>query len=104
MCHVIQRLARLMKSHEIGAVDRGKRRVPGRLHEQSVCPLQLSLPNGMTVFLIEDHEVPLVKGTMLIRGGAQADPPNKVSDQSTGPSPWLGTLHAPVESLHLIVR
>ena len=39
---------------------------------------QVTLENGMVVFLMEDHEVPLIKGTMLIKGGAQADPSEKV--------------------------
>lgn len=40
--------------------------------------LQMVLDNGLRVFLLEDHEVPLVKGTLLMKGGARASPPNKV--------------------------
>ena len=36
------------------------------------------LDNGLRVFLLEDHEVPLVKGTLLMKGGARASPQNKV--------------------------
>ncbi len=35
------------------------------------------LPNGLVVYLIEDHELPLVKGTVLIRSGDRWDPPGK---------------------------
>ena len=37
------------------------------------------LDNGLRVYLLEDHEVPLVKGTLLMKGGARASPPDKVS-------------------------
>ena len=36
------------------------------------------LDNGLRVFLLEDHEVPLVKATLLMKGGARASPPDKV--------------------------
>ena len=36
------------------------------------------LPNGMVVFLIEDHELPLVSGAMFIRTGERFDPADKV--------------------------
>lgn len=39
---------------------------------------ELVLPNGLRVFLIEDHEVPLLKGTLLMRGGQRASPTEKV--------------------------
>jgi len=38
---------------------------------------QVALPNGLTVFLMEDHEVPMIYGSLLLRGGAQADPPDQ---------------------------
>ena len=37
-----------------------------------------TLPNGMKVFLLEDHELPLVSGTARIRTGNLFDPPEKV--------------------------
>lgn len=40
--------------------------------------LQVRLDNGLRVFLLEDHEVPLVKATLLMKGGARASPPDKV--------------------------
>ncbi|GJP33147.1 hypothetical protein CLOM_g6866 [Closterium sp. NIES-68] len=36
------------------------------------------LPNGLRVFLLEDHELGLVGGQLLVKGGAQYEAPNKV--------------------------
>jgi len=36
------------------------------------------LPNGMTVFLLEDHTWPLVEGQVIVRTGAAFEPANKV--------------------------
>ena len=38
---------------------------------------ELTLPNGMKIFLLEDHELPLVSGTALIRTGNLFDPADK---------------------------
>lgn len=43
------------------------------------------LPNGLRLFLIEDHEVPLVKGSIAIKGGTRASPPGKVRFCSASP-------------------
>ncbi|HWZ81050.1 MAG TPA: pitrilysin family protein [Terriglobales bacterium] len=40
-------------------------------------PKRIVLPNGMVVFLQEDHELPLVDGIARIRGGARAVPADK---------------------------
>ena len=40
-------------------------------------PVQLTLSNGMRVFLLEDHELPLVRGLALIRTGNLLDPSDK---------------------------
>ncbi|MFN2547988.1 MAG: M16 family metallopeptidase [Myxococcales bacterium] len=40
-------------------------------------PKQLALQNGLPVFLIERHEVPLVSVTLAIRSGADTEPPGK---------------------------
>jgi len=37
-----------------------------------------TLPNGMKVFLLEDHELPLVDGTARIRTGNLFDPPDRI--------------------------
>ena len=38
----------------------------------------VALPNGMRLYLLEDHELPLVHGTALVRTGNLFDPPDKV--------------------------
>jgi zinc protease len=40
-------------------------------------PVTFELPNGMKVFLLENHELPLVSGTALVRTGNLFDPPGK---------------------------
>src|ERR1041385_4495721 len=40
-------------------------------------PVEFTLANGMKVFLLENHELPLVSGGALIRTGNLFDPPNK---------------------------
>ena len=39
---------------------------------------QLVLKNGLRVILLEDKEAPLVRGTLMMRGGQRASPPNKI--------------------------
>jgi len=41
-------------------------------------PKRIQLSNGMVVFLQEDHELPLVRGTAQIRGGSRDEPAEKV--------------------------
>src|SRR2546425_1892336 len=41
-------------------------------------PETVKLSNGIEVFLLEDHEVPIVDGYALIRTGSIYDPPDKV--------------------------
>jgi zinc protease len=40
-------------------------------------PKRVELPNGMVIFLQEDHELPLINGTARIRGGSINEPANK---------------------------
>ncbi len=40
-------------------------------------PATFTLSNGMRVFLLEDHELPLVRGLALVRTGNLFDPPDK---------------------------
>jgi zinc protease len=40
-------------------------------------PKRFELPNGMVVFLQEDHELPLIDGSARIRGGSRSEPVNK---------------------------
>jgi zinc protease len=41
-------------------------------------PARIELPNGMIIFLLEDHELPLVTGTAEIRGGSIDEPAGKI--------------------------
>ena len=40
-------------------------------------PERVVLDNGMVVMLLEDHELPLIEATALIRGGSRLDPADK---------------------------
>lgn len=40
-------------------------------------PQRVVLDNGLVVLLLEDHELPLVEATALIRSGSRLDPPGK---------------------------
>jgi zinc protease len=40
-------------------------------------PRRVELPNGMVIFLQEDHELPLIRGTVRIRGGSRDEPAAK---------------------------
>ncbi len=41
-------------------------------------PRRIALPNGMVIFLQEDHELPLIRGTAQIRGGSREVAADKV--------------------------
>jgi zinc protease len=41
-------------------------------------PKRVQLPNGMVLLLQEDHELPLIRGEVLIRGGSREEPAGKV--------------------------
>ena len=40
-------------------------------------PKRFVLPNGMVIFLQEDHELPLIDGVARIRGGSRSEPADK---------------------------
>jgi zinc protease len=40
-------------------------------------PRRVALPNGMVIFLQEDHELPLIDGSIRIRGGRRDEPAEK---------------------------
>ncbi|HEY6270510.1 MAG TPA: pitrilysin family protein [Terriglobales bacterium] len=40
-------------------------------------PRRIELPNGMVIFLQEDHELPLIDGVIRIRGGSRDEPADK---------------------------
>jgi zinc protease len=41
-------------------------------------PKRIVLPNGMVIFLQEDHELPLIDGIARIRGGSRSEPATKI--------------------------
>src|ERR1043166_1740489 len=40
-------------------------------------PKRIQLPNGMVIFLQEDHELPMIEGTARVRRGARSEPAEK---------------------------
>ncbi len=53
-------------------------------------PVRKVLDNGLVLFLLEDHELPLIKLEMYVEGGTQADPLHKIG---------LGSLYGEVMAL-----
>jgi zinc protease len=51
-------------------------------------PKRIQLSNGMVIFLQEDHELPLIEGTALIRGGSTAEPADKIGLISIYAGSW----------------
>jgi zinc protease len=51
-------------------------------------PTRVQLPNGMVIFLQEDHELPLISATALIKGGASSEPASKVGLVSIYAAAW----------------
>jgi zinc protease len=53
-----------------------------------VQPRRIELSNGLVIFLQEDHELPFINGTILIRGGSRDVPDNKVGLVSLYGQSW----------------
>jgi zinc protease len=51
-------------------------------------PKRIALPNGMVIFLQEDHELPLIEGTARIRGGEVNEPAAKTGLASIYGEVW----------------
>src|SRR5690242_3980422 len=51
-------------------------------------PKRIVLPNGMILFLQEDHELPLIDGVARIRGGSRLEPAGKVGLTSIYGEVW----------------
>src|SRR6184192_2835230 len=51
-------------------------------------PRRVQLPNGMVIFLQEDHELPVIDGTIRIRGGSREEPAGKVGMISLYAEVW----------------
>jgi len=53
-----------------------------------VQPRRIELANGLVIFLQEDHELPFINGSILIRGGSRDVPNNKVGLVSLYGQSW----------------
>jgi zinc protease len=53
-----------------------------------VQPRRIELANGLVIFLQEDHELPFINGTILIRGGSRDEPDAKVALVSIYGDTW----------------
>lgn len=51
-------------------------------------PKRVQLPNGMVIFLQEDHELPLIAANADIRGGSRSEPPAKIGMLSLYDEVW----------------
>lgn len=51
-------------------------------------PTRIQLPNGMVIFLQEDHELPLIQGSATVRGGARDVPAAKAGLTSIYTQAW----------------
>jgi zinc protease len=59
------------------------------LHDfKPVQPKKVALSNGMVIFLQEDHELPFINGSILIRGGSRDEPADKVGLVSLYGQTW----------------
>jgi len=53
-----------------------------------VQPRRIELPNGLVIFLQEDHELPFINGSILIRGGSRDEPVAKLGLVSLYGETW----------------
>jgi zinc protease len=60
------------------ATDWQKIQIPSLPAFKPQQPKRIELPNGMVIFLQEDHELPLIEGSARIRGGSRDEPARKV--------------------------
>jgi zinc protease len=59
------------------------------LHDfKPVQPKRIELLNGLVIFLQEDHELPFISGSILIRGGGRNEPADKVGLVSLYGEAW----------------
>ena len=66
------------------------------LHDfKPVQPKRINLANGLVIFLQEDHELPFIDGTVLIRGGSRDEPGAKVGLVSLYGEAWRTSGTAP---------
>jgi zinc protease len=69
-------------------------------------PKRIALSNGMVIFLQEDHELPLIKGSALIRGGGRNVPAEKAGLGGIYGQAWRtgGTATKKGEDLDLLLE
>src|SRR5713226_3617153 len=53
-----------------------------------VQPRRVELANGLVIFLQEDHELPFINGSILIRGGSRDEPADKIGLVSLYGQTW----------------
>jgi zinc protease len=53
-----------------------------------VQPRRIELANGLVIFLQEDHELPFINGSILIRGGSRDEPADKIGLTSLYGQTW----------------
>ncbi|HEY4641826.1 MAG TPA: insulinase family protein, partial [Thermoanaerobaculia bacterium] len=59
------------------------------LHQiQQPQPKRVQLANGMVIFLMEDHELPLIRGSARIRGGGRNVPAEKAGQSAILGAAW----------------
>jgi zinc protease len=62
----------------LGQAEDWKQIQPPALHSfHPQLPKRIQLANGLVIFLQEDHELPLIRGTARIRGGSREEPADK---------------------------
>jgi zinc protease len=79
-----------LASSPLDAQVQGWKQIPIRelppFHPQE--PKRIELPNGIVVFLQEDHELPTIDATARIRGGTRSEPAGKVGMVSLYSEVW----------------
>ena len=55
-----------------------KLKYPPLRQVQTPEPMRFQLANGMIVYLLEDHALPLIEGSVLVRTGSQFEPADKI--------------------------
>lgn len=59
------------------------------LHDfKPAVPTRIGLSNGLTIFLLEDHELPFINGSVLIRGGSRDESASQVGLVSLYADAW----------------
>jgi zinc protease len=64
-------------------------------------PTRITLNNGMTIFLQEDHELPFINGFVIIRGGTRSEPAAKTGLVDLYAAAWRtsGTAKTPGDQM-----